>query len=131
MTTTETPQNRHRSNSLNPTPREALLEEGYKVPSIDSLNDGSEKFKAEGVALSNNSNLPNISGSGNVSSRWRLRVGTFIVLLTFLVLRFYNFRSYTSSYRVKPLGRLPTLRSPLFSSPKFNGVSPKNVSTTE
>lgn len=74
------------------------------------------------------SNMPSSASSGSSSSsysmRWKLRIGTFVVLLAFLFLRFYSFDLY-SSYRVKPLGRLPKIRMP--SSSQKSSTSSSNT----
>eukprot|EP01040_Poterioochromonas_malhamensis_P007298 gene7300-7874_t len=104
-------------------------------PSLQTLLTSDLSKKDENLDLSSpsalitQSSMPSSANIGSNSSaysmRWKLRIGTFVVLLAFLFLRFYSFNLY-SSYRVKPLGRLPKIRMP-----SSNQKSSTSYSNTE
>ncbi len=82
------------------------------------------------VVSNNNSSNPNtqrlwqsLQSLWNISYRNRIRIFTFLILITVIFLRFYNFKVY-SSYSVKPLGRMPGVSKvrPILDKPPRNSI---------
>jgi hypothetical protein len=74
--------------------------------SSDNTPQSPSKMKAESLYVADSST---INSSQLITSRWKIRLLTFSILLVLLFARFYKFKSF-SKYQVKPIGRLPQVK---------------------
>jgi hypothetical protein len=100
-----------------PSKRIAISPMQLRIASLSFSRDSNEspditpqtpsKIKAESLSYVPDSST--INSSQLITSRWKIRLLTFSILLILLFARFYKFKTF-SKYQVKPIGRLPQVK---------------------